>query len=461
MNNTKCSFVKTCWYILIIILGFYFVSLLYPDIVITYHHSLNFLDCLFSGNLIGFYDYSVQNQYGGWPANYSLPMYIVFGIWCLPIWLLGKLSIISVESVWCLLFIKGLVLFCCIGCVFLLKKILINIDCKDIKLSLFQFSSSLLFIIPALAIVQYDVISLMFTLLAIYLYIKEERFSFKFFFIFSVAVALKLFAIFPFIYLILLKEKRIFYIIRNILFAFAVYIIVALLYFNNAGYKTAVVDFNSGMLDRLMNVTFETGTLNISIFFSLFFVICIIAYLSNPARISETIYMLSWLCTFFYLDLFLFMQFAHPYWIILMVPFLFIMISLNKKKMKINFTLEILLELSIIIVYASIFYWVMLNNTSFSYLLFKNIPVYSNILQIDSFSQIVDLVNLRNLLPIFYSLFAVVSGALLFINWPGYKKDASLEIVNENVITKEWLYIIRIICLIVYFTMSIVIYYII
>ena len=129
--------------------------------------------------------------------------------------------------------------------------------------------------------------------------------------------------------------------------------------------------------------------------------------------------------------------------------------------MKINFTLEILLELSIIIVYASIFYWVMLNNTSFSYLLFKNIPVYSNILQIDSFSQIVDLVNLRNLLPIFYSLFAVVSGALLFINWPGYKKDASLEIVNENVITKEWLYIIRIICLIVYFTMSIVIYYII
>ena len=186
-SNKSTRFLFVCFAVL---LAGYYVSLLYSDITVTHYHSFSFLDCLFSGNLKGFYAYTVDNQFGGWAAVYYLPVYIIFGLWNLPVWILCKFGILSQQGSVALLWIKALVIVCVLGCTYFIAKISEKFKNANPVFAAFLFLSSLPVVIPTFAVAQYDVIALLVTLWGFYQFLNEETISWKTLLIFSVAISL-------------------------------------------------------------------------------------------------------------------------------------------------------------------------------------------------------------------------------------------------------------------------------
>ena len=90
---------KLDWAILIVLSVFMFVTMFYADLIIIYNHSLTFLDSLFSFDMANFYANSLAKPYFGFGAVYYWTVYLVIGIWNLPVWILQKLLGINVFSI--------------------------------------------------------------------------------------------------------------------------------------------------------------------------------------------------------------------------------------------------------------------------------------------------------------------------------------------------------------------------
>lgn len=80
------------WILIGIILCFCFFTMYYTDIMIIYEEGLDFLDCLFSGNLTDFYNYSYYNSSFKVVAVYDVLIYVIFAVWALPVWIIDKVS---------------------------------------------------------------------------------------------------------------------------------------------------------------------------------------------------------------------------------------------------------------------------------------------------------------------------------------------------------------------------------
>ena len=220
LNHIKINndvFDKMKWVALGLLLFFLFVTSLFPDIVITYTHSLNFLDCFFSGNFLEFYQYTLERQYYGFPADYYVMIYIIFGIWNLPIWILTKLCSIDPYSIGVLLWARTIVVVFIVGILWIIYKIFEILKEEQDEHVYFMICSSVLCIFPSFVMGQYDVVSLFFIMLGILQCLKEDKISWKALIIFAIAIPIKTLAIFPVILIILHQEKKILGIIKNII----------------------------------------------------------------------------------------------------------------------------------------------------------------------------------------------------------------------------------------------------
>ena len=110
------------WAILGVLCVFIYSTMLFDDLIITYSHGLCFWDCLFSGEIANFYPYAKENSWEAWTACYYIPLYVVFAVWNLPIWILSKFFTFDLYSPVCLLWAKGMNLFFVILiCIFLCR----------------------------------------------------------------------------------------------------------------------------------------------------------------------------------------------------------------------------------------------------------------------------------------------------------------------------------------------------
>ena len=446
------------WICFAVIALFWFLCFSHGDIVATYDHGLAFLDSLFSGHPLDFYTNSGNNAIFGSTAIYFIPLYVIFAVWNFPCWLLIHLFNIEMNSVGCLLWAKGLLVVCVVGSAIVLKKLLTISESKDPNFWSFMYCSSLFVMLPVFAVAQYDIIGVFITLIAILSYSREEKISVKTILIFSLAISLKLFALFPFVFAVLLKEKRILYVIRNVLGGFIVTVITMSPYILNNSYTTISSDFNEGMLGRMLAITIPTGlNVGISLFFIVFFATCIFAYCLKPQSGKEFICNIAWLGTLFYLGFFLFVNLAHPFWIVIMSPYIILLISQNMCQLKLNILLEFIYELSIIFIHSSVFYWIYLNQGSVSFLVLKNMPINNNLLGMDSFGE--NPFGFSRFLPAAAAAFCVTGGAILILNY--LKKPQTEEIDGkDDRIIKKWAYIFRLLCLVGYFALDILITYV-
>lgn len=411
------------WIALIIIYACFYFTSMYGDILITYQHGLIFLDCIKEGDFFNFYSRSLYEENlavtSGLPACYSIPVYILFGLWNLPCWIFSRFAGGDAMAVGCLLWLKLIVVIPLILIIPIIRTFLSQLDCKDVSFGIFFFLTSYMVVYPAMGVVQYDTPSLALTLLGIWMYSKEKNMSWKTLMVFSIAVTLKLFALFPFIILTLIKEKRVIYIIRNILISLLLTIISNLLFINNEGFKKAVNSANNSWFDRLSVSAISAGLSSFSIFFTIFLIACVLAFFTKANNRKDLLIKAIWLNALLYWGFFSFV-FANPYWIILFAPFIIITSLVYEDKLYFNFWVEQVMEITILVLQGVVFFWVYWGDYEFSHLILKNVQP-QNIFGIDNLLSITQKVELTRFYPVLQTTFIIMGLVLLIFNNPWFR----------------------------------------
>lgn len=336
------SYVKDNWFIFLFAVGimsalYIFVSYTYVDIIITSRNGINFWSAIKDSSIFKFYTYNSYLQ-GYAPqeaydyingAAYPLPIYLIFALWNLPLWIMEYyLNVDIVSSFWALLYQKCiLIIFVLLSIVFLLKiakQMKINIDNRY---TAFLFLSSPLLFSCVFVLSQYDIIPIVFVMVGLYNLFNDKKGYFIFFF--SLAISLKLFALLIFIPVLLLNEKKIIEIITDIIFAISPTAVCKLLFFND---YSRIVDssFGNTMLYNLTGPLKEIGVYEIYIFIFLYACICLWAYFQNVSDVDSLI-MLSCYSGFVVFGSFIFFSICYPYWVIYILPFTILLMIRNQK----------------------------------------------------------------------------------------------------------------------------------
>lgn len=424
------------WILLGVILIFSFFSFFYNDMWITYNHSMSFLDCLFSGNFFKFYEFTLEHMYLGLPADYFLMIYILFGIWNFPTWLISRF-IMPLPDVICLLWCKGIILVFTWLTFKFLKKILEQAECKDTSYTMFLLCSSLCFAIPIFAIGQYDVITIFFVMFGVLQALKDEKISWKVMLIFAIAMPIKMFSLFSYVFLVLLMEKRIRYIIRDLAVSVVGCVLCALPYINQSSYSEAMSYNKDGMM-KVLEKTITGGISEIPVFILCFGALCVFAWLKETKDKKELIKYMMWLNAALYVVFFIFVN-AHPYWAVFMSAFMIISMQMGSVDRQKTVILEILANACLIVTQAVKYYWVYFAAGNLSWLVWKNIPAYSNILEVNSLADLIDKFGVGNFVPALYALFAVLAVTVIVLSYPGRKAvDAAAQDDMKNL-----MYILR------------------
>ena len=161
----------------IILLGAY-AFFLYGDVRATFEHSFNFLDSVLQGRIGDFYRIAIEHTSTGHPAVYDIPLYLLFGLWNLPTYIIYRITgfqyLLSTPAQ---LWLKTMMVLAAL----LAAKVLVDIA-RDLGVSrqrskwvAFFFLSSMTLFVPVFVIVQYDIIMIVFILLGLRAYLRRPQ----------------------------------------------------------------------------------------------------------------------------------------------------------------------------------------------------------------------------------------------------------------------------------------------
>ncbi|MET0297705.1 MAG: hypothetical protein ABW024_09905 [Microbacterium sp.] len=340
------------WALLIAILLLASVTFLYGDVKATFEHSFNFLDSVFAGRPQDFYQIAIENSTFGHPAVYDVPIYAVFGLWNLPTYLLYRFNDFNyLESTPAQLWLKLMLVLFALVATWLVMKIAreIGVSAARAKWVGFYFLSSMSLFVPVFVIVQYDIISITFMLAGLLAYMRGNTRAFLLWFL--AANTFKLFALFIFIPLVLLREKRIPRALAQIVLGVLGLLLCRLLYRGDLAFAASTGGFTDLMLDRLRTSGFAwQGSMNVPLFVVFIVGLAIFAYAKRTTTTRE-------LHAFaIYLSLAAFLVFCaivplNPYWINLVAPFSILIIFANPRHLTLNTLLEVSISTSLFVIY--------------------------------------------------------------------------------------------------------------
>lgn len=333
------------------------------DFKLTVTQSLDFNDCLFRGKVFRFYSeinkLALSGHYSNaWPqsllagANYSIINYMTVGIFCLPVYAFDRLFHLSVpflvyEAVVKAMFVVMMVYMTKI--IFDICRLLKPEEC-DAKWASFCFLTSPVFLFASIIISHLDIFSILFLLLGIKYMVREKHWLELLFFM--LAATYKPFILLGIIPILLLREKRILYLIRDFLAVLFGILLQNIVYRFDPGYgetqkfMSETYDF----LGRFFGVGFAYerncyhGT--VSYFVVSFVLICVAAYMIKKVK-WEYVFALPFMVMGAFV---LFVQW-HPNWMVLVVPFLTMML-IYTHNLRIACILECLFSALVIILTA-------------------------------------------------------------------------------------------------------------
>lgn len=345
------------WAILAAICLLAAATFLYGDVKATFEHSFNFLDAVLAGRPRDFYQIAIDNSTFGHPAVYDVPIYAVFALWNLPTYLLYRFNDFNyLESTPALLWLKLMLILFALVAAWLVMKIAkqIGVSSTRSKWVAFYFLSSMSLFVPVFVIVQYDIISVTFMLAGLLAYLKGNTRAFLLWFL--AANTFKLFALFIFIPLVLLREKRIPRALAQIFVGVLGLLLCRLLYRGDLAFQASTGGFTDIMLDRLRTSGFVWQSNIIVPLFIVFIVgLAIFAYAKRTSSTKE-------LHAFaLYVSLAAFLVFCaivplNPYWIALVAPFSVLIIFANPRFLTLNTLLEVSISTSLFLIYMLVGY---------------------------------------------------------------------------------------------------------
>ena len=344
------------WGILTIITVFLFVSFIFGDILVTTNASIVFDKLLFTGHPFQLYEATYHTFSGilaGTNITYDIPFYIFFGIWNLPLAIITLITNFPwYQYTISLLYAKGFLVFLSFCAVFVMNKILtlFHLNDKDKKMYAFLFLSSSITFMVLYMFAGYDILPIVFILLGVYYYLKDDWKKFIFFF--AVATSIKLFALFLFIPLLLLKEKNIWKIGFYTLCSMSLLLFSKLLYYHAPMYLESMGSFENSMLQKLNISTIQGPFGPVSIFVLLYALVCIWCYQKKEKDQKMLNLYTMYLGLVVYGSFVTFCQ-IHPQWLILVVPYLIFFLVYHKGARNLNILLETAFSgLAILLLYA-------------------------------------------------------------------------------------------------------------
>ncbi len=340
------------WALLGMVCVLAFVTFTYADVKVTFQHSFNFLHSVFTGHPGDFYQIALDNSTFGHPAVYDVPIYAVFGIWNLPTYLINHFAPFDyLNSVPALLWLKAMLVAFAVAAALLLVAIAkqLGMSAGRSKWVAFYFLSSMSLFVPILVIVQYDIISVTLMLAGLLAYLKGN--SKRFILWFLAANTFKLFALFVFIPLVFLRQKRLPRAFLQVIVGLLGLIVCRLAYRGNLAYEISTGGFTTLYLTRLQVAGFPWHSgLSIPLFVVFMVGLTIFAYAKRTTSKRE-------LDAFaLYIPLAAFLVFCalvplNPYWIALVAPFSILIIFANPRYLTLNTLLEVSISASLFVIY--------------------------------------------------------------------------------------------------------------
>lgn len=345
----------------IIFVGIILFSEMYEDFFATYRHGINFWHALAEGHPLSFYSYAkaihgaTPNRGIGSGAAYDFTIYAIFAIWNFPAWIYEKISGNLAES--CLLcLLWGKTMLAAVACISAagVKKIyeFITGDREGAKTILYVYLFSGILVLSAFFIGQYDIIGVMFAVYGVYYYLKGDYK--KFYLFFALAITCKYFAVLLFVCLVVLYEKRLLYIIRDMVLGCWLVPVEKFLFSLGKNYaeihpelemavksnkRVVATGILSTRMGYLFSLQYHMGVDSISLFVVAIGLLLAYCYLQkreeNYAFYYKTVYV-SFAANIF----FIIFTASPPYWAVLIVPWLVLMIYCNGENIKLNMVAE-------------------------------------------------------------------------------------------------------------------------
>ncbi|WP_228389285.1 hypothetical protein [Cumulibacter manganitolerans] len=407
------------WVILAATLVLAYFTFLYGDVKATFEHSFNFLDSLFAGRPQDFYQIAIDHSTYGHPAVYDIPIYLIFGIWNLPTYLFYKFGDFDyLNSTPALLWLKLMIVVFALISARLMMSIgrTMGLPAARSKWVAFYFLSSMALFVPVFVTVQYDIISVTFMLAGILAYMQGRTRAFLLWFL--AANTLKLFGLFVFIPLVLLREKRLPRAAGQIIVGVLGLLFCRLLYRGNLAFQISTGGFTDEMLNRLTVAGF-TWQSNITVpLFVVFMVgLTIFAYVKRPVTERQV------QAFAIYVSLAAFLVFCaivplNPYWIALVSPFTVLIIFANPRHFTLNSILETGLGTSLMVLYLMVGYS-MYNSGTFKDLAFGAVVPPASPQRFGTPAELLRAAGLeQNKIPFLVGFMLACVLAVLVLNYP-------------------------------------------
>ncbi len=307
-----------------------FYALTYhPDIHETSNHTFLFLESLFSGNLLDFYNYvdsRPMELYYLNTANYNIVVYLLFGLWQLPLYIVTKLFSLPMDEYLFMTYTKALCALFYLGCGYMVKKLGVKLSLGEQQSSvaaLFFLFNPIAFFSPII-MGQYDSIGLFFILLALYYYLNGDMKRFALFM--GVGGVFKFFAFLVFLPLLLIKEKRMVKILIYSLISLILYLPTTLLFLGRMAGSSVFLGL---IFERFLSSTLPVGFADISIFLLIYTTLCFYSFMRKKSE--DQVYMSVYIPLLVF-GLLLFSIDWHPQWFLYLMPFCVLTTFLQKNR---------------------------------------------------------------------------------------------------------------------------------
>lgn len=338
-----------------------FICYYYYDIAANTRHGIDLWDALREGKILKYYSHELNVEWRPGTHDqmaYEFPVYLTLAIWDIPLYIFEKLT--HTGYMYCtpmVIYSKGVLIVFFLASMRVMKEI-----CKEMGFSgekanecVFFWITSALVIEPLFVICQYDIFCIFFTLMGYLSYLKGRNKQFIFYF--GIALCYKSFSIMVFLPLLVYREKRVLFILRNLIVSAIPLICFKLMFigdkvgreFQAAHMKWRVEDAMTGSMRVPSGFVFA----NVGVSFFIAGWIVFLLYLFTCKTFNKKYIAPISVIGF---GLFFTMVQFHPYWIILISPYV-ALLTFQSENHKASMIFETSMAASITVFLFYVYFW--------------------------------------------------------------------------------------------------------